>query len=212
MPAPASYAMYIRNTEPQEVTERGYDPKTIAVLNLELRSDDKSGWTADRFFISADGIGNYYFISEGKGKSTVALWSHDPLGIEETGTGVIEFLNNHEQIYGILSEAPDGDIYLSRSSSVGGSILEPILLDEWKEAIADIDEITYLGYWMLKNIFTGEDMKIDRPGMAVAEIGDVRVKLSLKYGRIEIAKPPVTADPLVKLLAKRLNAKIFLGS
>ena len=60
---PDEYVEYVEASRSSDLRKSGFDPKTLCVLNLELREWDREGWTEGRFFLSGDGLGNYYFVS-----------------------------------------------------------------------------------------------------------------------------------------------------
>src|SRR5262245_39133573 len=98
-PIPEKYAGYIKKTNAAALRERGFDPKTLCILNLELKEADKGGWTEGKFFLSGDGCGNYYFVSNANKSSRdkVLLWAHDPPGIEDPRKDLLAFLKSAVQ-------------------------------------------------------------------------------------------------------------------
>lgn len=208
---PTSYTAYVASTDEATLFERRYDPKTISILNLIVRSTDRDGWSSDKFLISEDGLGNYYFIEDEAPDAKVLLWSHDPEGIEDTQLKAIDFLHTTENGFGINNEVPQDSVYLSRADYIGESILAPISLDEWKAAIDDTPSIQYLGYLEMNNPFTGKTTRIDWPGLAHAEIDNTQVRLKLNSGRIEITEPPRSAHNLWLSLSTILDARVFIG-
>src|SRR5262245_2561298 len=89
---------------------RGFDPKTLTVLNLSLRArDGDEACPQHCFFVSGDGRGNFWFAAAGDSLGKVLLWSHNPPGIEPTDQLLIEFLQTAEQKNPVIVEPPPGD-------------------------------------------------------------------------------------------------------
>lgn len=207
-PIPDNYVEYVEASKPTDLKKRGFDPKTLCVLNLELRERDREGWTKDRFFLSGDGVGNYYFVSaKSKGSDSVKLWSHDPPGIEDQGEDLESFLASATQENPIIKSNRPKTFCIARTEIVGESILNPISLAEWKKAISACDDVRYRGYRSGKNPFTGEKLRFDAPGLAVATVDGAAVDLRLHSGRVEGPYSPKIL-PIAKELARALKANL----
>ncbi len=114
-PVPRGYVEFVRGSDPTSLWTRGFDPKTLCVLNLTLREIDNDGWTKCRFFLSGDGCGNYFFVpvpSEGS-SDRVLLWSHDPPGIEDAGADLPIFLSSRLQEDPILDSPRPGSFCIA---------------------------------------------------------------------------------------------------
>jgi hypothetical protein len=209
-PIPSAYVEYVEASQPADLKKRGFDPKTLCVLNLELRDMDREGWTKDRFFLSGDGSGNYYFVtSKGTKTSQVKLWAHDPSGIEDQGDDLKTFLSSATQENPLITSARPKTFCIARTEVVGESILQPITLAEWKTAIAACEGVEYRGYRTGKNPFTGEALRKDLPGLAVATIDGKEVHLRRYCGRVEgDDSPPVRA--VAEKLARALQANLMV--
>ena len=206
-PVPEEYAEYFAASNPSALERRGFDPKTLCILNLELREVDRDGWTRSRLFLSGDGCGNYYFVSTGKDESKgVMLWSHDPPGIEDQQESLASFLDSATQENPIVQKVQPRGFCIARAETIGESILDPIGLEEWKKVIASYDDMRYAGCRVGKNPFTGEDLHFDAPGLAALNIGsDDEIALDLHWGRIE-GKYVASARRRLEALANDLNA------
>lgn len=189
----------------------GYDPKTLCVLNLELKSRDRDGWTDDKFYLSGDGCGNYYFVSKSLNPDKVYLSSHDPQELEQYDVSLSEFIHQVQQNDPIMTSVKKGEFHIARSDIVGESILNPILLEEWIEVCDAFNEITYLGYREGKNPFTNEYTRFDMPGFAQFNCNGEKYPIQLFSGRV-IGRFEIEKFPRVNSLSKNLRAKIFVSS
>lgn len=207
---PDEYIEYVEASDSATLRKRGFDPKTLCVLNLELRERDNEGWTCNRFFLTGDGCGNYYFVStEPERSDRVLLLAHDPPGIEDQHEDLESFLASATQENPVAGSLPPRSFCIARTSVWGESILQPILSAEWKKAIASCDGVKYRGFRMGQNPFTGEKLRFDMPGLAIAEIDGTTLELRLGCGRVEgdyVAK----ARPLLTSLARKLGAKMIV--
>jgi hypothetical protein len=185
---------------------RGFDPRTLMVLNLELRSE--GSLPPNKLYLSGDGSGNFWFASAGDPLGKVALWSHDPPGIESTEYYLLEFLQLAEQVNPIAVEAPPGYFYISRSKEPGESILDPIELDEWIRVVEHHPAIQFLGYRPARNPFTGEELRFKSPGGAFVRHNDEKIFFELRFGRVCAKDVPAELDPLIHQLASALAAKV----
>lgn len=205
---PDEYVEYVEASDRSTLRKRGFDPKTLCILNLELREGDKDGWTRNRFFLTGDGCGNYYFVSTKPGRSDrVLLWSHDPPGIEDQHEDLESFLASATQEDRAVGALPPRSFCIARTSAWGESILQPISLKEWKKAISSCDGVKYRGFRTGQDPFTGKNLRFDMPGLAIAEIDGTTIELRLGCGRVEgnyVAK----ARPLLMSLARFLRAKL----
>jgi hypothetical protein len=211
-PIPDEYVKYVEASKRADLRKRGFDPKTLCILNMELREHDRDGWTKDRFFLSGDGVGNYYFVStKGRGSDRVKLWSHDPPGIEDQGEDLESFLASATQENPIIKSVRPKAFCIARTEIVGESILDPISLTEWKKAVAICDGVRYRGYRSGKNPFTGEKLRFDAPGLAVADIDGESVNLQLHSGRVEGAYSS-GIRVVAKKLARALKASLTINA
>jgi hypothetical protein len=94
---PAAYREHVRAQAPASLVKKGFDPKTLLILNLELEGFERYGGIDRRFFLTGDGCGNYYFVDLGGDPTKVLLWAHDPPGIEDPGYNLARFLRDSEQ-------------------------------------------------------------------------------------------------------------------
>ena len=78
---------------------------------------------------------------------------------------------------------------------------------EWKKAISACDDVRYRGYRSGQNPFTGEKLRFDAPGLAVATIDGEAVNLQLHSGRVEGPYSPKIL-PIAKELARALKANL----
>ncbi|MCJ8311449.1 MAG: SMI1/KNR4 family protein [Saccharospirillaceae bacterium] len=176
---PNSYIETINNSK----ISKGFDVKTLCILNLILRDNDNEGWTENRFFLNGDGCGNFYFINVDSDRSKVFLWVHDPLGIEDPNYTVLEYLSSAIQempFSGSLCTEFD----ISRTEKIDESVLNPISLDEWKTIIGKIPNLIYTGFKEGKNPFSGDIYKIKILGIAVFNDGDIESEFLLSNGHI----------------------------
>ncbi len=205
---PEEYIEYVEASKPSDLRKRGFDPKTLCVLNLELREWDREGWTNDRFFLCGDGLGNYYFVStQENGSDSVKLWSHDPPGIEDQREDMESFLSSATQENPILKSIEPKTFCIARTPTIGESVLDPISLKEWKKAIASCDGVRYRGYRTGKDPFTEKKLRFDAPGLAVAYVGGQAVDLRLSCGRVE-GDHSTGIQPIAQKLARALKARL----
>ncbi|HEU4624819.1 MAG TPA: hypothetical protein VFS52_08670 [Steroidobacteraceae bacterium] len=208
----ASYRICQQKFGPQALAERGFDPKTLTVLNLVLRTQQSAGaYPQHALFLSGDGRGNYYFVPVGDPIGKVLLWTRDPPGIEATGEPLIEFLQRAEQRTRILAEPAPGDVYIARTEVPGESILDPIEMEEWRAVVARTPALEYRGYRRGRNPYTGEELRFDCPGGAVARHGTREVLFRLYAGRICASDLEPSFDPLLQSLADLLHAHVIRG-
>jgi hypothetical protein len=215
-PVPMGYVDYIKKNTPSRVRSRGFDPKTLCILNLDLRNArnaEQDGWTKDRFFLSGDGCGNYYFVENtpSADATKVLLWAHDPHGIEDPDYTLTYFLQAAPQMDPIKRKVSPDEICIARTQIVGESILNPILLEEWKQAVASCEGIRYLGYRTYTNPITKKKGRSPAPGLAVAKYSGEDITFHFYRGRITahcVRKP----RQLVTKLAKAIHAQFFIGS
>jgi len=209
----ASYRACYQKVGPDLLVARGFDPKTLTVLNLYLRTrEGADACPQHSLFLSGDGRGNYWFVGVGDPVGKVMLWSRDPAGIEATGEPLIEFLQRSEQRNRILLEPAPGDVFITRTEVPGESILDPIGLDEWRAAIARTRLLEYRGFRRARNPFTGEELRFDSPGAAIARDAGREVLFRLHSGRVCASDLPASFDPLLHSLAGMLRARVVRGA
>lgn len=206
----AAYRTCFEKIGHQQLSRRGFDPRTLMVLNLELRS--LGDLPPDKLYLSGDGSGNYWFVPAGDRVGKVALWSHDPPGIEPTDHDLFEFLQVAEQLNPIGWEAPQGDFCISRCKEAGESILNPIELDEWLRVVEGVPEMTFLGYRRGRNPFTGEELRFTSPGGAFVSHNDEQMFFELQFGRVCAENVPPDSEPLIHQIARALSAFVTAGT
>jgi hypothetical protein len=208
----ASYRTVYQKLGPRLLAERGFDPKTLTVLNLMLRAHEGAGaFPQHTLFLSGDGCGNYYFVGVGDPIGKVMVWAHDPPGIEPTDEPLLEFLQRAQQQNPVVTEPAPGDVFISRTEVPGESILDPIGMDEWRATVARTPKLEYRGYRRGRNPFTGEELRFDCPGGSVARDGEREVLFRLYAGRVCASDLPPSFDPLLQSLAGMLRAHIVRG-
>jgi hypothetical protein len=207
-----SYRACYEKLGAQLLRERGFDPKTLTVLNLNLRSrEGDEAFPQHCLFLSGDGQGNYWFTAAGDSIGKVMVWAHDPPGIEVTGHLLLDFLQTAEQKNRILIEPSPGDVYLSRTEVPGESILDPISLDQWMAVLGRMPVLEYRGYRRGRNPFTGEELRFPCPGGAVGRHDGREVLFRLHCGRVCAADLPEAFNPLLQSLAGMLGARVIRG-
>jgi hypothetical protein len=208
----ASYRACHQKLGAQLLQERRFDPKTLTVLNLTLRArEGEDACPQHCFFLTGDGSGNYWFVAAGDPVGKVMLWAHDPPGIETTDQQLLEFVQVAEQRNPILLEPPPGDVYVARTEVPGESILDPISIEEWLAVLARTPVLEYRGYRRSRNPFTGEELRFNCPGGAVARHEGREVLFRLYCGRICAADLPDSFTPLLQSLAGMLGARVIRG-
>jgi hypothetical protein len=201
-PVPGAYRE-LAEVEPEFLVERGFDPKTLLVLNLQLRCWEHVDSQA-KFFLNGDGCGNYYFTELAVEAERVLLWSHDPPGIEDPDYRLPAYLRESDQECRVDFPVRSGTLYICRSALYGESILEPIGLAEWVAAVEATAGITHVGYREGRNPFTDETIRVDSPGLALIA-GSNRPSVSFHYGRAELEDRP-DHRAIAQQLAKSLQA------
>lgn len=205
---PEEYIEYVEASDRSLLRKRGFDPKTLCILNLELREADETGWTRNRFFLTGDGFGNYFFVSTDPERSDrVRLLSHDPPGIEDAQDDLESFLDAAQQEDPARGELSPKSFCIAHTAVWAESILQPISLQAWKKAISSCKGVRYRGYRAGRDPFTGKKLRFDMPGLATAEIDGTTIELRLWCGRVQgdyIAK----AHPLLTSLTQALGAKL----
>jgi hypothetical protein len=210
---PALYVDWL-SSHPSEEAQSGFDPKTVCVLNLELRQWFVDGWDhSDKFFISGDLCGNYFFIPDAADR--VLLLSHDPKGIEDTKMSVRNFLETETWTKSAIDQDADkGVVVIARTEIVGESILDPISLAEWGDALARTSELHSLGG--VPSIFTGEVVSSRRRDLAYGTFEGVEIQALFHNGRIEVygrrTRERRSALSLAQRIARNLGARVMVGS
>lgn len=202
---PNVYRM-LANTEAGFLKQRGFDPKTLLVLNLELRYWDHIE-SEGKFFLNGDGCGNYYFTQLVALADGIALWSHDPPGIEDTSYRLPDYFHESEQECRVDWPPRPGRLYICRSEAFGESMLEPIGLEEWVAAVDATRNIKHVGYREGRNPFNGETIRVESPGLA-AIAGSHRPHVSFLYGRAEMEDNPAHST-IAAELARLLHARLL---
>lgn len=206
---PAAYVDHLESMARRELLENGFDPKTLLVLNLELAQElDQAGASQSRLYLSGDGCGNYYFVDLKADADTVKLWAHDPLGIEDPEASLQEHLRAGNELSRIDSPVFPGNMYICRTERYGESILDPIELQEWIDAVEATPGVTYRGYRDATNPFTGEKDSFEIPGYCVVATDKKTLSLQLHCGRGAMTDEPELLR-IANALAKRLNAKVL---
>lgn len=199
---PRAYVELVRTESAALLTQRGFDPKTLLVLNLELRNVGDHLEARGRLFLNGDGCGNYYFAALEFGADSVLLWSHDPPGIEDPELTLSSYLHSAEQTCRIDWPVQPGRIYICRTSAYAESILDPIDLSEWVAVVKSNGDLEYRGCREGKNPFTGEAIRVPSPGLA-AVLGKDKDFISFHHGRATLAD-----SPLHRVIAMSLAAKL----
>jgi hypothetical protein len=202
---PSAYRDLVQSEDASSLAQRGFDPKTLLVLNLRLRvweHIDSEG----KFFLNGDGCGNYYFTQLTANAEGVLLWSHDPPGIEDPGFTLASYLREAEQLCRIDWPPQPGRLYICRSPTYGESILNPIGLDEWITAIGSTTGIAHVGFREGRNPFTGETIRIEIPGLAITS-GSNRADVQFHDGRAELEETPAHRA-IAEQLARFLGAQV----
>jgi hypothetical protein len=205
----AAYSDCFKKIGAEKLKPRGFDPKTLLIFNLEMR--ESPHFPKDKFWLCGDGCGNYFFVEAGDRRGKVALWSHDPPGIEAMDEDLAKFLQTAEQDHAVDIEPPPGDAYLYRTKLPGESILDPIGMEEWQKVVRENPALEHLGYRRGINPFTGEEMRFDTPGLSVARVAGRGFYIGPQFGRIEAERVFVEAKPLIEQLAAALGCHVMFG-
>ena len=204
--APPGYREYIRSNAIASVVKQGFDPKTLLILNLELNELEHFEGISKRFFLNGDGCGNYHFVDLTGDQNEVLLWAHDPPGIEHPGQSLANHLRDSEQDCRIDWPIDPGHLWICRTSAYAESILDPISLDEWIEAVRSTEGLEYRGYREGKNPFSGESFRVETPGLS-AVVGHKKSLISFLHGRARLDNLSLTrliATPLASTLKANL--------
>jgi hypothetical protein len=205
-----AYAAAIQDRSLEYLERRRLDPESMLILNLELLeagvgSDHKiAAW----LFLAEDGCGNYWFVDSRDDPQAVKFLKRDPPGIERTRQTLSRFIGSAPE-----DDRPDltldDDLYICRTDLLRRSILEPIRLDEWREAIQAYPQIQYLGYRRAANPRTGDEMRIPVPGAVTVEAEGRANFATLRYGRVIFDAPPPGVVAIARDIAQRLRARVF---
>jgi hypothetical protein len=139
--------------------------------------------------------------------SKVLLWAHDPPGIEDPDCCLEDFLRDSKQIYRIDWPIEQGSLWLCRTPTYAESILDPITLKEWIDAVRTTDGLEYQGYREGKNPFTGAVFRVETPGRTRV-LGLKQSHIEFFHGRALLDDNPVSR-PIATILAKKLSAKLL---
>ncbi len=204
---PPAYREYVRVQAPASLVKQGFDPKTLLILNLECEGFEHYDGIDRRFFLTGDGSGNYYFVDLGGDPTKVLLWSHDPEGIEDPGYNLAMFLCDSVQENRIDRPVEPGSFWICRTPTYAESILDPITLDEWGDAIRSTEGLRYLGYREVMNPFTSEKRHVDAPGRA-AVLGHTDCYIEFVHGRALLDDRPDLRS-IAATLAHKLKANLL---
>lgn len=204
---PRFYREYVHSMSALQLAQQGFDPKTLLVLNLELKELEHYENIRERFFLNGDGCGNYYFIDVESDEDTILLWSDDPPGIEHRGDKLATYLPEAEQVCRIDIPIRPGDRYICRTKAYAESILDPISLEEWIDAVNSTDGVKYLGYSEYKSPFTGELIRSEQPGLT-AILGQPNVQIRVLHGRAWLIDSFLTRS-IARALANKLAANVL---
>ncbi|TWT65170.1 hypothetical protein Pla123a_49160 [Posidoniimonas polymericola] len=207
-PVPEGYLQYLRFNSADAVSEQGFDPTTLLVLNLELTDLEDTEEHRKRFFLTGDGCGNYLFVVGDDPAEVVHLWDHDPLGIVSTDESLSDFLPTAEQQCRIDWPPNEGDLYICRTSRYGESILDPIPIEEWIAAVDATEGIRHQGYSEGKNPFTGVVVRFDEQGFSLIGEGGARNSARWYHGRVMLRDTPGNRQ-LAESLAVKLAARVI---
>jgi hypothetical protein len=204
---PPAYRVYVRAQARASLLKQGFDPKTLLILNLELEGLEHHDGIDRRFFLTGDGCGNYYFVDLGGDPTKILLWAHDPPGIEDPGYNLAKFLRDSEQDNRIDRPVEHGLLWICRTPTYAESILDPITLVEWVEAVRSTEGLSYVGYRDYKNPFTGELIRADAPGRT-AVLGHENCDILFRHGRARLDDSPGVRS-IAATLANKLKANLL---
>jgi hypothetical protein len=207
--APRAYREHVQSTSAAELAQQGFDPKTLLVLNLELKELKYYENIRNRFFLNGDGCGNFYFVDLDADEDTILLWAHDPPGIEYPGYVLATYLRDAEQECRIDFPIMPWHLCICRTARHAESILNPISLEEWIAAVNSTEGVHYLGYREFQNPFTGETIRIEMPGTAKF-MGDNNLRIDFRHGRAMLKDSPL-GRPIAIALAQKLGANLLEG-
>ncbi len=205
-PAPVHYRELVQHTAEDDLHARGFDPKTLLVINLERVDLELFEGSRKRFFLCGDGCGNTYFVDLDRKQDRVLLWAHDPPGIEDADISLTVFLREAVQDLRLDHPLRPGTIFLSRTSIPAESILRPITLPEWRSAISAVDGVEYQGFREVVNPFTKEVLTIEATGLA-ALTAEPTNKALLLHGRVTLSDSS-SARAVALELGERLGAAV----
>ena len=201
------------------------DPNELLISNLELRMFPGTGvfagaaWPIDQICIGNDGCGNYYSISTGD--PNCAVWFFET--ISPTLDEDFAYLADLFQRVAILREnrAPvdppartvvlDPDAVVARSKTPRESVLNPISLDEWSAFVDSDADLKMREYSSMLNPFTGGELRIEYPGLAVMHVGDRVYEFKYIFGRIVARRPAPAALAKLEQAAVALNGRVLTG-
>lgn len=204
---PPKYRDYVQSNAAVAVVKRGFDPKTLLILNLELKDLKSFEGITKRFFLNGDGYGNYHFVDLAGDQNRVLLWAHDPPGIEDLERSVADHLRDSEQDCRIDWPIEPEQLWICRTSTYAESILDPISLDEWIEAVRSTKGLDYQGHRKGTNPFTGESLRIETPGLT-AVVGHEKALIFFLHGRAQLDNRDFIR-PIATGLAHALKANLL---
>lgn len=209
-PVCKAYAAAIRSRSTEWLEKRAVDPESILIRNLEIRWDAGQGDSSkfSRLYLADDGCGNHYFINSNEPKPLVFLDSHDPVGIEETGLTLAQFLAMVD-IEHVPAFKEVEAFTICRTDLPHRSILCPITLDEWIEVASRYPAIEYRGARVARNPFTGQDFVLESPGLAVAQWNEQEIVISLTHGRLTLENRSGGFRSFANALAQELGAQVI---
>ncbi len=208
--APRAYVEYMTSLPAQKIKARGFDPKTLLVLNLELRESIPLDATPEKLFLTGDGSGNYYYVDLGDSSLKVLLWVHDPDAVEAIGQSLDDFLRQAAQESRIDRPVEPGQLHLCRTPHFAESILDPIGLEEWIEAVKSIPGLQYQGYREMTSPFSGQVTRFEAPGHAVALVDERPQPIHFGAGRATTQGNPQMRK-IAQKLASKLNGRVRTG-
>lgn len=205
-----TYAAAIQNLRPEYLERRRMDPESMLILNLELREAGVGGKheTGSWLFLAEDGMGNYWYVDARTEPQVVRFLNRDPPGTELTRETLAQFLSTTPEDE-LQDLTYDEDLYICRTEQIRRSILEPIRLEEWREAIRGYPQIQYLGYRRAQSPVTGDEMRIPVPGAVTIEAEGRANFATLRYGRVIFDSPPPGVVAIARDIAHKLHARIF---
>jgi len=205
-----AYLAAVGNRNPEFLERRRIDPESLLILNLELREAGVGGEldTSSWMFVAEDGGGRYWYVDCRDQPHAVKLLNNDPPRIAPTQKTLADFLATMPE-----DDRSDlvlnNDLYLCRTDQIRRSILDPITLVQWQEAIRAFPQIHSVGYRRATHPLTRDEMRIPVPGAVTIEAEGRANFASLRYGRVIFDSPPPAVVAIARDLAQRLRSRVF---